>query len=81
MHGGALHVRRVQALGAGVDVGHAGVRQQLGDGADGQREEGQEEVHGVLAGLREQHALRLRVHQKLQGDRCRRRPCQLERSG
>jgi hypothetical protein len=42
--------------------------QDLDDRADGQGEEGEEEVHHVLARLGVQHALLLGVYQEFQGE-------------
>ncbi|WVZ72323.1 hypothetical protein U9M48_020804 [Paspalum notatum var. saurae] len=66
---GGADVGLVQLLDAAVEVAdgadHGVLAQDLDDRADGQREEGEEEVHDVLAGLRVQHALALDVDQKL----------------
>ncbi|BAS91964.1 Os05g0115650, partial [Oryza sativa Japonica Group] len=45
---------------------HRPRRDELHDGADRQRQEAEDEVDELLAGLREQHLLRLAVHQQLQ---------------
>ena len=63
--------RRRRGLDAGVHVGdaagHGFLPEELDGRADGEGEEGEEEVHDVLARLRVQHALALGVNQQLHG--------------
>jgi hypothetical protein len=79
-----LGLEQVRLVGAGLQVGpahavhalvqapDAAVHRARGDelrhGADGQRQQAVDEVHELLAGLREQHPVRLGVHQQLQRD-------------
>jgi hypothetical protein len=74
--GARLDVGVVEFLHAAVEAaeaaGHAFLPQQLDGRADGQDEEGEEEVHHVLARLREQQPLRLPVDEELHAQRRRR---------
>lgn len=75
--GARLDVGVVEALHAAVEAAdaprHAFLPEQLDGRADGQDEEGAEEVHHVLARLREQQPLRLPVDEELHAQRRRRR--------
>jgi hypothetical protein len=71
--GAVLHVRGVELVDAGVEVAdaadHGILPDQLHGRGDGQREEGEEEVHDVLARLCEQHPLGPPVDEELHAQR------------
>ena len=70
---GGLHVGGVELVDAGVEVAdaadHGVLADELDGRGDGQGEEGEEEVHDFLAGLGEQHPLRLPVDEELHAQR------------